>query len=383
MKINKIVFIVLLITLVSPLVAYALSFDVDTSKAPEIINNDYYTAGETVILHSTVNGDMAAAGGKIAIESPVSQDLALVGGNISLDSEIGDDVRMAGGDLSINSIIKGDLIVAGGNIRISEKGFVGGDFIFGGGNIVIDGQMNGNMIGAGGQVLINNEIKGNVRLIGVDQVHFGPKGKVMGDFTYRSRQPSAEVTEKTVLGKINHTAREIPIKKGDIRHILLSILAGFSIFGLLALLFSGLILLWLLRNLLIYSALRGYEKNFGSLGIGFLAVFVAPIAILIIMITGIGLPLSFAFLLAWFLLLFLGKVVGVFAVGLRLVSADNKSSFLRIYGAFALGAFIYTILGLIPVAGWILRLLLCIFGVGALVLYGMDLSKTMKKKKLA
>lgn len=382
MNLKKTIPLALLPVLLFPIAAFAFVFDDGTAAAPPSINNDYYTAGENISLNSSVNGDVAAAGGHVEINAPISQDLALVGGNVSINSEIGDDARIAGGDLQIDSIIKGDLVAGGGNITLGKNGFVGGDFVFGGGNIRIDGTVNGNVLGVANDVWINGEIKGNVRLVNVENIHFGPAGKVMGDLNYHSAKPSPDVKPETVKGQIVYSATEIPVDQKDMGKIALGLLAGFSLFSFLALLFGGLFFLWMLRYLMVHAADTAATRSLPSLGLGFLATFLTPILSLVFLVTGIGLPLGLALFLAWCLLLFVGKLVGVLILGLRLVDADDKSTFPRLFWAFTVGALLYTVIGMIPVLGWILRFMLTLMGIGAFILYQTELFHANRKKKL-
>jgi len=381
MKLKKISSVAIVALLLFPLAAFAFTFSDGDTMLPNPIADDYYTASENVTLDTPVFGDMIAAGGQVKIKAPISQDLTLAGGNISVQGEIGDDARLAGGDIQIDSIIKGDLIAGGGNIAITEQGFVGGDFVFGAGSVIIDGVINGNVLGATNELYINNEIKGNVRLVNVEKVSFGPKGKVLGDFSYHGERASPGVTSETVKGKIDYSATEIPVEKGDFGTIVWGLIAGFSIFGFLSLLFTGLFCLWAFRHSMVHAVDMANLKSLPSLGFGFLIAFTTPIVALVLLATGIGLPLALMVLLAWCLALFLGKLVGILVIGLRLVRADRKSSFPRLFWAFTVGAFVFSILALIPVLGWILRLLLSLLGIGGLILVLAGLYQSEQKKK--
>ncbi len=382
MKLKKISSVAILILLALPVVALAFTLGDGETPLPNPISDDFYTAGQSITLENPVYGDMMAAGGQIQIEEPVSQDLTLVGGNISIQSEIGDDARIAGGDIRIGSIIKGDLIVGGGSIAIDDEGFVGGDFVFGAGSVKINGTINGNVLGATNELFINSEIKGNVRLMDIEKITFGPNGKVLGDFSYRSAEASPTVTSETVMGKISYSATEVPMEEKDFRKIAWGVLSGFSIFGFLSLLFTGLFFLWAFQHLLIQASRAAGVKILPSLGFGFLIAFATPAILLVLLITGIGLPLSLILLFAWLLILLIGKLVAILMIGMRLVRSDEKSSFPRLYWAFAVGAFIFSLLAMIPVFGWILRLLLNLLGIGALLLVLANFYKSEHKKKI-
>lgn len=368
--------------LIFPLFAYALNFETgEKLSSSETVNDDYYAFGGEIHITSDVNGDLIAAGGQLNVDSQISQDLAAAGGEIILNGEVKDDARLAGGNVTVNALIKDDLILAGGNVILGPTGFVGGDFITAGGSIQVHGAVNGNLTGRGGSIYINNVINGNVELASVDELSFGPEGKVMGNLTYKSPNPGKNADEKTVMGEIIYEPAESAVSNEDVKSILQGILLGFSLFKLLSILFIGLFFVWIFRFLGTKSVETLYKSSLKSFGIGFLVAFVTPLAALISLLTGIGFSLSFVLGLLWILALILGKLVAVLMLGMLIVRLKDSSGFLRVYGAYTLGALIYTAFGLIPFVGWVFNFLLVILGIGALTLYKIRLFEALRKEK--
>lgn len=383
MKFKKPFIIALVSIFLIPSIAFALNFEVgEEILSSEVINDDYYAAGGTIQMESDVNGDLILLGGRIFVNSVVSQDLMLLGADIIVRGEIKDDVRIAGGNVTIDAIIKDDLILAGGNIELGENGFVGSDITVAGGNITINGMINGDLQGTGKNIYINNVIKGNVGLIGVDNLIFGPNGKVMGNLIYRSPSPSKTVSKETVKGVVTYESAQLPASKKEMEVIFWSLFAGFSVFSLLTLLFAGLIFLALFRFYMINSAKTVYKKPLASLGIGFLVLILPPILAVLFLITGIGWPFFFILIASWLIALYAAKLIAVLVISLKLVPVKDKSSFVRAYGSFALGALLLTLLMLIPIVGWIIEFILVVMGLGAITLYETGLFKDLRKKKL-
>ena len=381
MNIKKTFIIILLSIFILPTLAFALNFEVgEEIFSTETINDDYYGAGGTVQMQSDVNGDLMMAGGKLSIDSTVSQDLTLAGGDIIVSGEVGDDARIGGGNVTINSTVKDDLIVGGGNVELGSNGFVGGNFIFGAGNVIINGIVNGNLQGSAGNVYINNEIKGNVKLLGVENVRFGPNGKVLGNFFYRSPKISETVNKETVKGEIEFKLAEIPEEK--IKAIGRGLVAGFSIFHFLSLLFAGLILIWIFRFYMINTVQTAYSASLKSIGVGLLILILTPIVAVLFLITTIGWPFFLILMALWLIALFIAKLIAIMMIGMKIIKVNIKSGFGRTYGAFALGALIFMLLTLIPVIGWVLKFILVLMGLGAITLYEMGLFKGLRKKKM-
>jgi len=384
MKAKKILILTLLSILMIPSIAYALNFEVGKEiYNTETINDDYYAAGGVIQMESNINGDLTLAGGRILVNSVISQDLILAGGEITVRGEVGDDARIGGGNLTIDTIVKDDLITGGGNIELTDKSFVGGNFVFGGGNVFINGLVNGNIIGLGGNIYINNVITGDVKLYNADNVRIGPKGKVLGNFSYRSAQESPTVNSNTVKGLIEYKPIKISVADKDAQNYFRAVMAGFSVFRLLALLFVGLFVAWIFRfyvNNIVHIA---YKNSLKSFGVGLLIAIVTPIAALVALVTGIGISLAWILGLLWLLTLALGKIIAVSIVGKKIIPLKEKSSFLRTYGSFALGALIFVLITLVPFIGWVIQFILIMIGAGALILYEKKLYYLLMKEKKA
>ncbi|MBU1017417.1 FapA family protein [Patescibacteria group bacterium] len=383
MKLKKLFIPTLLFLFLIPTLAFALNFEVgEEILSSETINDDYYGAGGTIQMDSDVNGDLILGGGRIMVDAVISQDLMLGGGEIRVKGEVRDDARVAGGNIMINALIKDDLIVAGGNIELGENGFVGSDMTVAGGNVVINGQINGSLQGTAGNLYINNVINGDVSLISVEELTFGPQGKVMGNLLYRSSAPSKTANEDTVLGVIDYKPTEFTVSNQDFRTIASGVIAGLSVFSFLSLLLAGLIILVLFRFYMPNAVQTVYQKPMASVGIGFLVLILMPIAAVLFLITGIGWIFFFILLALWLIALFFAKLIAALMIGMKLVRLTDKSGFLRVYGSFALGALIYVLLTLIPIVGWIIKFALILMGLGGMALYETGLFKDLRKKKL-
>jgi uncharacterized membrane protein len=69
-------------------------------------------------------------------------------------------------------------------------------------------------------------------------------------------------------------------------------------------------------------------------------------------------------------------------IGFKIVRVDQKSSFGRIFLSFALGALIFTLIGMVPFAGWVINFLFVLIALGGLAIYKYELFEQLRKKKL-
>jgi len=120
------------------------------------------------------------------------------------------------------------------------------------------------------------------------------------------------------------------------------------------------------------------EKNWlASLGYGLLLVIVALPAFIMLMVSGIGLPL--AVILGLFLLidLYLSKIVIGIVLGKKLETFLPKQK-MSGYLSFALGLAIYYLLSALPILGGFVKLITLLLGLGALFSY--QKSQLLKNK---
>src|SRR3989344_6092573 len=92
-----------------------------TVLAPdEVVNKDYFAAGEIVEISGTVNGDVYAAGGQVYVDGVVNGDLLVAGGTVTISGEVTQNVRAAGGQITVTGNIGRNTTIAGGNIELTN-----------------------------------------------------------------------------------------------------------------------------------------------------------------------------------------------------------------------------------------------------------------------
>ena len=364
-----------------PSPAQAATFEAgDRMYIETAVSDDYYGAGELVSVLADIRGDFYAAGGQVMVDGKISQDSVIVAGDTSIKGEIADDLRVATGNMRMAATVKGDVLAGCGTLTIDSSSFIGGDLIAATGEAVIDGNIGGDLKIAGdpdGNLRINSVISGSVAILGFEHIDFGPNAKIIGNLWYRGKE-ALKIPEGVVEGEIIFKQ----VEKKEAQYSTPQLLAGFSLFKFLSLLFFGLFFIWLFRYFIINAVGRSYEATLKSLGIGFLVVILTPIAAFLFMITTIGIPLSFIILALWLIILYLGKVMAAMLIGYKIVKVDTGSRFGRLYGGFALGALVFTLIGMAPVIGWIINFLFVLIALGGMISHRVEIYDHLKKKKL-
>ncbi|MFN2556841.1 MAG: hypothetical protein ABR592_08205 [Nitriliruptorales bacterium] len=290
-----------------------------------------------------MEGDLVAAGGQVQMVGRVGGDLVMAGGSLTVPGEVGGDIRAAGGQFTMSGSAGEDLLFAGGQASVS--GTVGDDLIFSAGQTRLDGQVSGDVLGNAG--------------------------------TYE-RQGTVGGTEDVTVGE----KEKAPPSTGE------RILAAFRRY--VAVLVVGALFLWLAPALLQAASSRLRQQPLPSLAVGLLemvgfvlivlvAVLVAVLTAVILGLLGLGSlaattvlatllgvgALSLAFVVA---VVFVADAVAGLTLG-RLVSpGGGKATPIQQLVLMALGVLPVVGITALPVVGGWVRLLVVLFGLGALLL---------------
>ena len=375
---KKLLFSLLTALLFLPAFAQSATFEAgEQIYIDHLTTDDLYTAGGLLSITKDVYGDVIAAGGKIVVQGRVTQDLMAGGGDVIISGEIDDDARILGGNVRIDAAVGGDLLAAGGDISLSDNSFVKGDVYMAGGNLMLSGIVNGDMKLAGGMIYLNTDVEGDVILHRFEKVTFGPNARIQGVLKYRAIQP-IDLPQNLAGGGVIFNA----IETSQVRENLPAILAGLSFFSLLTTLFFGLIFLWLCRYYILHASHFAYDSTLKTVGVGFLVLLLTPLLTLILLVTVIGVPLGLTLLALWLIFLYMAKVMAAMLIGFKIVKTHEKTTFSRMFGGFVLGVFIYTLIGMVPVIGWVINLIFVMIALGSMTLYEFELFYQLRKKKI-
>jgi hypothetical protein len=317
--------------------------DTVTVPATETVDGDLYLAGGSVTMDGTVNGDLVAFGGQVTINGSVTGDLMTAGGSVSITGAVDGDIRTAGGQVTVSGPVGEDMLIAGGQTTLASGATIGGDLIASGGTVSVGGAVTGNIEATAGTYSRGGTVGGTEHVTLSDRDD-GP-------------QPAAG---NRVLDAIRH-------------FVILIVLGG--------------LLLWLLP-----TVLRGPDETLRrqpllALGggvatfIGYIVFVVVAVLLMILLGIAFGL-LQVGALVAIELvagLLAIGTVTFVFVlaiayaadlvVGLslaRLVASGPVGSRWQELGLLAGGAAVVVIATSLPIVGGLAKLLVIVFGLGAL-----------------
>ena len=341
------------------------------------VDGDLVAAGGIVDLKGDVEGDALVTGGNIDVTGTIGGDLIASGGNVKIAGEVHDDVRVAGGRVEISSRVNDNVIAAGGSITLSPKAVVSGDLVVGGGSAKVEGIVEGDALLGVGHATISGTVMGNVEMQG-DRLVLKSTARIDGDLTYTSDREATIEAGAQVLGV---TTRETPTvsifwfieaKSSGLTRAVRTVVHAVQWF--LGTFIVSLLLVWLAPATMRSARDTLAGSPWKSLGLGILALFVAPIVVIIVAVIGISVgrfaavPVAVVPAAAYVVLLLLASPLIALFAGQYSLERAARREYPAAWQSIAVGAAVLAVIGLVPVLNVSVAILVVLFGFGAWVL---------------
>lgn len=327
-----------------------------------------FISGNNLTVNANIEGDVFAAGSSITINGNVNGDVIAAGNTISVNGPVSGDIRIAGNTIDIGSTVGGSITAAGNTIFLREPSNVYRDVMLFGNTINMHGIVKGQALGSGNQIYLQGPIGGNVQIWDVQSLNIGPSAAITGSLTYRSANaaqidPAAKISSISQLPPIAKPQPNVPVPRA-VAHgiawtaVLISVIAGFIIWGAFYLIFP---------RLLPRVGQVAYGSFLPKLGWGFLTLLVAPLAVLVLLITVIGIPLAFIVLFLYILILCLAKVLVSDYIVRFLAQRNNWAGKGNVIAAFIVTLLLLAVAAKIPMVGFFISLIIASVAFGLVV----------------
>lgn len=334
-----------------------------TIKPDEVINEDLYAVGGTVLIQGTVRGDVTAAGGRVEIPGTVEGDVLSMAGDTRVSGQVAGSIRAAGGTLVVAGQVGEDSMLAGGQVRLESGARVGRDVFLAAGEATLQAPVAGDIQAAVGALTLGAPVTGSVRAE-VESLRVTPEANIGGSLRYRAGQEAEIAGGATVAGPLERLSPTEQPGRGP----------GLFIFGwfrlLVGLFALGLLLVLLLPDFSRRVPVTLIQAPWRSLGWGAATLVGLPLLAALVFLVGallggwwIGLIILGAYAVALALCF---PVVGMF-IGRWVLERFGKAGPSMVL-ALLLGLVLLTLVGLVPVLGGLIALATVLFGLGALVL---------------
>jgi hypothetical protein len=352
--------------LLAPAPASAFEFRRDeqsvTVGAEETVSGTLVVTAEEITVNGVVDGDLIAAGGRIELRGRVTGNVYTAGGDQEIGGEIAGSLIAMGGDIEVTAAVGGNLYAAAHKLVLGAGGKVR-DLAVGAGTVRIEGAVARDVF-AGGRSLTFYGSVGRHVTSWSENFELGPTGSVGGDLeVHVSAEGKLEIAPEAKIGGERRELRDIELDEEPRHEWLQEHLIKPLLFGVAALL-AGLVFYGLAPSLFGERVQGG--ADFGrSLGIGVLVLIGAPVAMVCLGITIVGIPLAAIALFAYLTALFVGWIATGALLGNAIWQAEpvDMPQFAK---HLATGLLILLLVVQLPYAGGLLRLAAIVLGLGLL-----------------
>ncbi len=339
----------------SPLVVNADGLSFKTARG-----NEYIFGGYVDVVEDASN-DIVAAGANVIITGNAGNEVLAAGGAVLLLGKAGGDARVAGGNVTIDGDIGGEAVIAGGRIRLLPKSAVKNGLLAAAGDVRVDGTVEGDARIIGRQVTINGVVNKDA-YIKAESLVIGKNALISGDLRYESAQEARIEPGAVIKGMRVFTRKEPVPSHQKFRRFFWA----WWITKLFAFEAAALILYFALKQKAEEFTVLALKRYGYETLIGFIILVVIPVAILVLFMTLAGWILGVIGLFFYLAFLFLSSVLGaVVFSGLAGRYAVRKEPSLT-WPMILLGVFLYQMIGLIPVLGWIFKFVFFLSALGTL-----------------
>lgn len=354
-----------------PLIAFGVTKSQDTIylAKDEVVNDNYFTYGNTITIDGTVNGDLMAFGNSVTVNGYVLGDVIAGGTTVTINGDVGGNIRVAGNTVEINSKVERNVNAFGSSVTLGKDASVGWSFISGAGTTDLRGTVTGNVQSYGGDILLGNSI-GNNTIITLDPestLTVISSAVLDGDLTYSGENDADIDSGATITGEILHKISTEGVQKAT--NFLNSYWLLFKLIGLFAILFAGVIIVSFFPNKLRHLLDISRATPATTLLSGILTLLLTPLLIIILFISLIGVPVGLILTAFYMIAIYLSTVIVGSLIGqyvFRLFKKDTASRS-SLFWSMMLGVTIFYAVANVPIIGWLIGLIGAIWGLGTIV----------------
>jgi len=325
-----------------------------------------FYAGKIVRLDGGVDGTAFAAGQEVTINGDIKGDLFAAGQEVTINGNVNGNLYAAGQNIRIKGQVTGDAFVAGEKAEAAKEAVFSRDMIVFAANVIQSGRVERQLFADSHYAVINGSIGDNARLA-ADNLEVQDTAEIKGKLVYLSPNQAA-VSEKAKIGGGAEWKKVVPRGKEQRQeHTLAGELLGLII-GI-----AGALLVWFIVTAWkpdFWAALAKpiSDEPVKTMGIGALALILAPVLAVILMATVIGLPVGLLLFLVYGFALYLAKIIVAVFVGSLLAGRFNWPVLHKGVWLVLLGLAIIAVLTRIPFAGFLFTLVTVFWGLGAITL---------------
>jgi cytoskeletal protein CcmA (bactofilin family) len=365
-----------------------------------VIVDDVYLTGDKIKMDASVDGDVVGFCRSLVYDGKLKGSLNVFSYQTVVFGVVEGSLRCFCYQIDVNSSVERDLLAFGNKVNLGPGGTIKNDALMYCNEATVDGDVGRDLTVGCAKVTIGGTIGGDVDLE-AERIYILPTASIKGNLTYKSPEPAKIESGATILGVTDWQEVEKDGKKkgknlfailpGMVTNMVifqiamggLSLLTGLIYSGILsaagvalvvpilliiAVMIASLVMVGLSRRFTESVREKARRQSLKSFSLGLVVFIVAPMVIIMLIASFLGMPLGVLATLLFVLLALLGWIFFAYFLGdliLRVFSPQKgPSRFLStVFGVVAL-----LFLGIIPAfVGFFITLVAMLWGLGAVL----------------
>jgi cytoskeletal protein CcmA (bactofilin family) len=330
-----------------------------------VIDDDLLLLGGNVKLDGIIEGDLISACGSLVQGGIIVGSLNAACQDLDVLGDVRGSVRGFAQNVNVNGRLSRNLLAFGYSVDVKPDAQVERDLTAFCGKLTLYGTVGGDLKGSTEELIISGTVKGNVN-VKADKITLMPTARILGHLRYTSEKEAKIESGAQIFGETVWTPKE-PKKGKKIADKFTGTSLITELVFLLALMITGIVLTILCRKNA-YQAKQAVGDSFlKSMGLGFVFVICIPIAILILIVTILGIPIAIISLFAYLIFIYVAKIPIATWLGERILKTLGTKKEPSMIWSMILGLVVLTIFLNIPYLEWPLYFFVLFTGFGAII----------------
>lgn len=365
----KLIKILILLFLILPRSAYSAEIlrdlEINLPK-DQIYEKNLYVGAIKSFIEGTTKEDLIVFSKESEIVGDVYGDLFLLGGQIKFSGNVKGDLRVFGGNVKISGNVDGDVLIVGGNVEFLEGAKVKREIFVVGVKTDIKNSISEKLKIISGRVSIDAKILGSSDIT-TQNLKIGQNADISGDFSYYSPQIFDKNEKAVITGKVSFNEINSIREMGIVKKAILSFMNFWIVLKFLTTLILAFILIYIFKPFtqnVVDLISKSYWK---SILVSLLILFLAPLAITILIFSLVGLPIGLLLFMGFIFIIIIAPAIAGIFIGYWVKKYFAGEGFKEIdFQSSSIGVIILSMVQLIPYAGGIIGFILFLISFGAI-----------------
>ena len=324
----------------------------------ETVKGDIYFTGQQLTVDGTIDGDLYAWGQEVTVRGHVTGDVFVFVQTARVDGQVDGSVRGFCNNITISGNVTRNLMAWAQVIHVDSRGDIGHNITSFSQTLSIDGKVGRDLLVFNQATRISGTIGGEVKEHG-ESLTIEETAQIDGPVYFEGEKEAvvskqAKLASPVVFTKHVQHHEEWGKSKAFWSTVLL---IAFALYGMT---------LFLVAPDFGREAVHAAENVGASLGLGLLVFFGVLIGCIIAMITLVGLFVGFSSLFIWAIAVYAAQPVAGALVGQWILGRTRETW--PLIGRMLVGLFLIRLATLLPAVGWLIKLGVIWWGLGAIAL---------------